>query len=152
MTIEMIKKRKQIKEANKKGPVKCLLTTALLKWRLGAWRIKVLPLLAASPKIEIMPPLLAQQRTPAMSPYTKGKKQAPITLENISGEKRKKNLEQQQQQILERGVGGGGEENGWKNLMGGQNLAQRKTECASESHFATFIKQKTADLRRLRCP
>ena len=39
MTIEMIKKRKQIKEANKKGPVKCLLTTALLKWRLGAWSI-----------------------------------------------------------------------------------------------------------------
>ena len=40
MTIEMIKKRKQIKEANKKRPVKCLLTTTSLKWRLGAWSIQ----------------------------------------------------------------------------------------------------------------
>lgn len=40
MTIEMIKKRKQIKEANKKRPVKCLLTNASLKWRLGAWSIQ----------------------------------------------------------------------------------------------------------------
>ena len=107
VTIEMIKKRKQIKEANKKGPVKCLLTTALLKWRLGAWRIKVLPLLAASPKIEIMPPLLAQQRTPAMSPHTKGKKQAPVTLENISGEKRKKSGTTTTTNPGERGGGGG---------------------------------------------
>ena len=113
MTIEMIKERKQIKEANKKGPVKCLLTTALLKWRLVAWRIKVLPLLAASPKIEIMPPLLAQQRTPAMSPHTKGKEQAPVTLENISGEKRKKiwNNNNNNKSWRE-GWGGGGGENG----------------------------------------
>jgi len=48
MTIEMIEKRTQIKEANKKGPVKCLLTTASLKWRFGDWIIQGLPLLAAS--------------------------------------------------------------------------------------------------------
>ena len=40
MTIEMIKKRKQIKEANKNRPVKYLLTTTSLKWRLGAWSIQ----------------------------------------------------------------------------------------------------------------
>ena len=39
-------------------------------------------------------------------PHTKGKEQAPVTLKNISGEKR---------QSLGRG---GGEENGWKNLYG----------------------------------
>ena len=30
---------------------------------------------------------LAQQHNPAMSPHTKGKEQAPVTLKNISGEK-----------------------------------------------------------------
>jgi len=39
-----------------------------------------------------MPPWLAQQRNPAMSPQTKGKEQAPITLENISGEKNQQSL------------------------------------------------------------
>ena len=64
-----------------------------------------------------MPPLLAQQRNPAMSPHTKGKVQAPITLENISGEKRKK-LQQQQQQSLGRGAGLGG---------GGVKMAERSS-------------------------
>ena len=35
-----------------------------------------------------MPPQLAQQRNPAMSPHTKGKEQAPVTLENNNGEKK----------------------------------------------------------------
>ena len=91
MTIEMIKKRKQIKEANEKGPVKCLLTTALLKWRLGAWRIKVLPLLAASPKIEIMPPLLAQQRTQPWAPTQRERSRHPSHWKT-SVEKREKKI------------------------------------------------------------
>ena len=66
------------------------LTTAELKWRLGAWSIQGLLLLAASPWDVIMPPWLAQQRNPAMSPHTKGKEQAPVTLKNISGEKTNK--------------------------------------------------------------
>ena len=33
---------------------------------------------------------MAQQRNPAMSPHTKGKEQAPVTLKNISGEKTSK--------------------------------------------------------------
>ena len=49
------------------------LTTASLKWRLGAWNIQGLPLSAANPYIEIMHPWLAQQRNPAMSPHTKPK-------------------------------------------------------------------------------
>ena len=54
-----------------------------------------------------MPPQLAQQRNPAMSPHTKGKEQAPVTLENNNGEKNQQ--EQQLQQSLGRGgVGGGG--------------------------------------------
>ena len=35
-----------------------------------------------------MPPWLAQQRNPAMSPHTKGKEQAPITLTKASVEKK----------------------------------------------------------------
>ena len=73
------------------------LTTASLKWRLGAWSIQGLPLLAASPWIEIMPPRLAQQRNLAMSPHTTGKEQAPVTL--------KKNISGENQQSLEGGAG-----------------------------------------------
>ena len=58
-----------------------------------------------------MPPWLAQQRKSAMSLHTKGKKQAPVTLKNISGEKTNKAYGK-----------GGGEENGW------QNLEQRQTK------------------------
>ena len=65
------------------------LTTASLKWRLGAWSIQGLPLLTASPLIEIMRPWLAQQRNPAMSPNTKGKEQAAVTLDNTTVEKKK---------------------------------------------------------------
>ena len=54
-----------------------------------------------------MPPWLAQQCNPAMSPDTKGKEQAHVTLKNISGEKPTK----------PRGRAGG-EENGWKYLAG----------------------------------
>ena len=79
--------------------------TASLKWRLGAWSIQGLPLLAASPYIEIMPPWMAQQRNPAMSPHPKGKEQTPVTLKNISGEK----------PTMPRGRTEG-EENGWQNL------------------------------------
>ena len=49
-----------------------------------------------------MPPWLAQQRNPAMSPNTKGKEQAPVTLENISGENNNNNNNKAQ-------GGGGGE-------------------------------------------
>ena len=40
-----------------------------------------------------------------MSPHTKGKEQAPVTLENTSGEKREQQ-QQQQKQCRERGGGG----------------------------------------------
>ena len=58
-----------------------------------------------------MPPSLAQQHNSAMSPHTKGKEQAPVTLKNISGEKKK--TETTTTKLRERR----GEENGWKNLM-----------------------------------
>ena len=82
-----------------------------------------------------MAPRMAQQRNPAMSPHSKGKEQAPITLKNISGEKPTKLTGRK-----------GGEENGW------QNLAQRKTERAKEPHDRSsqllgMRMPKTADLR-----
>ena len=85
-----------------------------------------------------MPPWLAQQRNPAMSPHTKRKEQAPLTLKNTSGEKPTKPRER-----------AGGEESGW------QNLAQRETERADESHdrcsqLLGMRMAKTADLRHFR--
>ena len=112
-----------------------MLTTASLKWGLGAWSIQGLPLLAASTLVEVMPPWLTQQRNPAMSPHTKRKEQEPVTL--------KTTVEKNQQSL---GGGGGGGENGW------QNLAWRKTECAKESHdwcnqlLGMCMPLKTADL------
>ena len=55
-----------------------------------------------------------------MSPHTKGKEQAPVTLENISGEKK-----QQQKQSLGRG-GGMAERTSWAE----KNPARRKPERA----------------------
>ena len=69
----------------------------ITKMEVGALSIQWLPLFAASPYIEIMPPWLAQQWNPAMSPHMKGK------------------VEKKQQSL-----GGGGGGNGWK------NPAQRK--------------------------
>ena len=46
-----------------------------------------------------MPPWLAQQRNPAISPYTKGKEQAPVTL--------KTTVEKKQQSLGEGEKGGG---------------------------------------------
>ena len=43
--------------------------------------------LGSKPVDSITPPWLAQQRNPVMSPQTKGNKQAPVTLKNISGER-----------------------------------------------------------------
>ena len=43
----------------------------------------------SQPLIEIMRPWLAQQRNPAMSPNTKGKEQAAVTLDNTTVEKKK---------------------------------------------------------------
>jgi len=39
------------------------------------------------------PPWLAQQPNPAMSPHTKGNKQAPGTLKNISGERTPRSMD-----------------------------------------------------------
>ena len=71
-----------------------------------------------------------------MSPHSK--EQAPVTLKNISGEKKK---QQQQEQSLGRGGGvggGGGGENGWKNLVDWKKkkkkTARGKTGRANESH------------------
>ena len=85
-----------------------------------------------------MLPWLAQQRNPAMSPHTRGKKQAPVTLKNISGEKPTKPRGRAE-----------GEENGW------QNLARKETERANKSHdrcsqLLGMRMPKTADLRHLR--
>ena len=74
-----------------------LFNNCIAKMEVGALSIQRLPLFAASPYIEIMPPWLAQQWNPAMSPHMKGK------------------VEKKQQSL-----GGGGGGNGWK------NPAQRK--------------------------
>ena len=77
------------------------------------------------------------QHSPAMSPHTKGKVQAPITLENICGEKRK-NCNTHNNKAWGEGQwgrgGGRGGESGWKNLMGWKNPAQKETDRANESH------------------
>ena len=65
-----------------------------------------------------MPPWLAQQRNPAMSPHTKGKEQAPITLKKTSVEKNPTSL------------GGGWE--GKKMANGTQH--EGKNERTKESH------------------
>ena len=80
---------------------------------------------------------LAQQGNPAMSPHTKGKEQAPVTL--------KTSVEKKHQSL----GGGDGEGNSW------QNPAQRKTERANESpgrcsQLPGMGMPKMADLRHLR--
>ena len=65
-----------------------------------------------------MPPWLAQQRNPAMSPHTKGKEQAPVTLKKTSVEKNPTSL-------------GGGREG---KKMADRTQHEGKTERAKESH------------------
>ena len=65
-----------------------------------------------------MPPWLAQQRNPAMSPHTKGKEQAPVTLKKHQWRKNPTSL-------------GGGRE-GMK--MANRTQHEVKTERAKESH------------------
>ena len=64
-------------------------------------------------------PRLTQQRNPAMSPYTKGKEQAPITL------KKKTSVEKNPTSL------GGGREG---KKMAARTLHEGKTERAKESH------------------
>ena len=71
-----------------------------------------------------MPPWLAQQRNPAMSPHTKGKEQAPVTLTNISGEKPNK----------PRGRAGG-EENGQQNPMKARSGQNHDNKIAPQVNF-----------------
>ena len=71
----------------------------------GALSIQRLPLFAASPYTEIMPPWLAQQWNPAMSPHMKGKV-----------EKKQQSLGEEEEEMAER------------------TQHKEKTECANESH------------------
>ena len=85
-----------------------------------------------------MPPWLAQQRNPAISPYTKGKEQAPVTLKTSVEKKTTK----------PRGRGGGGEN-------GCQNPSTKETERANKSRdlcsqLLGMRVPKTADLWHLR--
>ena len=77
-----------------------------------------------------------------MSPHTKGKEQAPITLKNISGEKTNK----------AQGEGGGGGEG---KKMANRTSHKGKLKSANESHdgcsqLLGMRIPKTADLRHLR--
>ena len=56
-----------------------LLTTAFAKWRLGAWDIQELPLLAASSQMETTT-MAGKSRQPSHEPPRGGRKQAPVTL------------------------------------------------------------------------
>ena len=64
-----------------KWPVSCLsqLNNCLAKWRLGAWDIQELPLLAASSQMETTP-MADKSRQPSHEPSHGGRKQVPITL------------------------------------------------------------------------
>ena len=90
-----------------------------------------------------MPPWLAQQRNPAISPYTKGKEQAPVTL--------KTSVEKKQQSLGEGEKGGGG---GWRE-NGCQNPSRKETERANKSRdlcsqLLGMRLPKTADLWHVR--
>ena len=61
-----------------------MINNCLAKWRLGAWDIQELPLLAASSQMETAP-MAGKSRQPSHEPPRGGRKQAPITL------KKKKN-------------------------------------------------------------
>ena len=71
-----------------------------------------------------------------MSPHSKGKEQAPVTLKNISGEKKNSNNKNKAYAEVVAGRGGGEGENGWKNLVGWKKkkTARGKTGRANESH------------------
>ena len=65
-----------------------------------------------------------------MSPHTKGKEQAAVTLRKTSGEKKKTATITTKKKFRERK----GEENGRKNLIGWKKTARKKKERANESH------------------